>query len=155
MEEALKRAENISRINDLADAILDISEQTNLLSLNAAIESARVGEAGNGFAIVANEIKKLAENSVHTVDEIQSITKDVISSVSELSDSSGQIIQVMDDTVIKDYGKLINTGEQYSKDAEFVNELMTNFSATSQELSAYIGDPNTTPSASEISCNNS
>lgn len=151
----MKRAENISRINDLADAILDISEQTNLLSLNAAIESARVGEAGNGFAIVANEIKKLAENSVHTVDEIQSITKDVISSVSELSDSSGQIIQVMDDTVIKDYGKLINTGEQYSKDAEFVNELMTNFSATSQELSAYIGDPNTTPSASEISCNNS
>jgi len=138
MEEALKKSEVVSQISVLSEGILQISSQTNLLALNAAIEAARAGEAGKGFAVVADEIRKLAEDSRSTVTEIQNLTFAVMASVKDLSDSSNEIMNFMDTTVKKDYESLKNTGEQYSFDADFVNDLITDFSATSEELAASI-----------------
>ncbi len=138
MEDALKKSEVVNQISILSDGILQISSQTNLLALNAAIEAARAGEAGKGFAVVADEIRKLAEDSRNTVTEIQNLTLDVIASVKDLSDSSNEIMNFMDTTVRKDYESLKHTGEQYSFDADFVNDLITDFSATSEELAASI-----------------
>ncbi len=138
LESALEKSKAIKKITVLSDAILQISSQTNLLALNAAIEAARAGEAGKGFAVVADEIRKLAEDSKQTVNEIQKVTKEVVGSVDNLSDSSRMIIDFVNTRVKADYESMINTGVRYSEDAVFVESLVTDFSSTSQELTASV-----------------
>jgi methyl-accepting chemotaxis protein len=135
---AIDKSRNVEKIKNLLDAILSITAQTNLLALNAAIEAARAGEAGKGFSVVADEIRKLAEESKNTANEIQNITVDVISSVSNLSESSVEILDFIDQQVIKDYENMVQIGEQYNNDAIYVDNLVTDFSATSEELLASI-----------------
>jgi len=136
LRSAIEQSQKAERIKELSDAILQISSQTNLLALNAAIEAARAGEAGKGFAVVADEIRKLAEDSKNAVAEIQAITNEVTLAVKNLSESSGQVLAFLDNQVDNDYGKMIATGENYDKDAGFIDDLVGDFSATAQELSA-------------------
>ncbi|GAB6108311.1 methyl-accepting chemotaxis protein [Fusibacter bizertensis] len=138
LDESLEKAAAINKITVLSESILSISDQTNLLALNAAIEAARAGEAGRGFAVVADEIRKLAETSKSTVTEIQMITTEVVGSVGNLSDQVREFLKYFDTVVTKDYASFVETGEVYGKDAEYVDELVTDFSATSEELTASI-----------------
>ena len=102
LDDSIEKSKSILQINELADAILQITEQTNLLALNAAIEAARAGEAGAGFAVVATEIRKLAEGSKSTANKIQSIIKTVINSVDNLSDNSSELLQFIETNVKND-----------------------------------------------------
>lgn len=140
LEEAIEDSKVVEQINVLSESILNITSQTNLLALNAAIEAARAGEAGKGFSVVADEIRKLAEQSQEAIVKIQNTTGKVVDSVSNLSSSSGKLLNFMSTDVDSDYKKMIAVAEKYSDDAQFVDSLVKDFNSTSEELLSSIED---------------
>jgi len=138
LREAIEQSKAVDKISILSDMILQIASRTNLLALNAKIEAVQAGETGRGFTVVAEEIAKLAEHSKQTANEIQAVTKQVLESVQNLSISAGQVLEFLDSRVVKDYDMLVQTGEQYSNDAKFIDEMVADFSATSEQLYAAI-----------------
>lgn len=140
LEKAIGQSKVVDQINILSNAIMEITEQTNLLALNAAIEAARAGESGRGFSVVAEEIRKLAEQSKDTVNEIQNTTVKVINAVDNLAINSHNLLAFMSTDVDKDYNTMIEIADKYSEDAIFVDNMVSEISATSEELLASIQD---------------
>ena len=152
---AIEQSKSIEQIKLLSDAIMQITSQTNLLALNAAIEASRAGEVGRGFAVVADEIRKLAEDSKNTVSEIQGVTKKVLDAVENLVSSSKKILTFIESTVISDYVNQVETSEQYSNDASHIDDLVMDFSATSEELLVSISNMHKAINEVTISTNES
>lgn len=138
LEVALKEVEKVETIQNLSIQISNIAQKTNFLALNASIEAARAGEAGKGFAVVADEVRKLAESSKETVDNIQSVVNEVVESVMSLKDSSGTLLNFMQEHVIHDYHTMVDTAEQYKKDAVFYEGIAADLGASAETMSANV-----------------
>lgn len=138
LKQALEDAQVVDEIKTLANSIQSITSQTNLLALNASIEAARAGESGRGFAVVAGEIQDLAEQTRSIVENIQKLTGDVTTAVRNLSGFAEQLLDFVANDVSKDYGMFLRVADDYNGDAEYVNDLVTDFSAVSQELLASV-----------------
>ncbi|MDU5082022.1 methyl-accepting chemotaxis protein [uncultured Tissierella sp.] len=140
IEKAIVSSKEVEKINVLSNAILQISEQTSLLSLNAAIEAARAGESGRGFAVVADEIRKLAENSNSTVGEIQTVTESITKSVGELIERISLVMDFLEKDVTKDYELMVDAVSQYREDGSHLNNIISDLSATAEELAATVNE---------------
>ncbi|NGZ75291.1 methyl-accepting chemotaxis protein [Saccharibacillus alkalitolerans] len=136
LEQAMEESRAVERITLLAESILQITAQTNLLSLNASIEAARAGDAGRGFAVVAAEIRKLAEDSKQAADEIQEVTGTVLRSVGSLKDNSENLLEFFAESVQGDYALMLRATEEYAEGAVDTEALSTDLSATTEELLA-------------------
>lgn len=138
LENAIEEARIVEQISVLSDSIIKITSQTNLLALNANIEAAKAGEAGKGFSVVADEIRKLAEQSKQAVSKIREITSKVEESVNNLSACSNKILSFMSTDVSNDYASMLDIAHKYSDDALYINDMVNGFNQTSRELLALV-----------------
>ncbi len=131
---AIEKSKDVDKINTLTKTILDISDQTSLLSLNASIEAARAGEAGRGFAVVAEQIGHLANMSAQTVENIGDIVKDVNNAVNNMATCLETTLNFLEEKVLKDYDEFIGVSDEYNSDAVVFEKSMVEIYNAIDEL---------------------
>ncbi|MBQ3398295.1 MAG: cache domain-containing protein [Synergistaceae bacterium] len=130
---------SIAKISEAVDIISDIASQTNLLSLNASIEAAKAGEAGKGFGVVAGEIKKLAERSDESAEQI----RDIVAEVEALSSECVASAEDMKKTIDGERGQLVSAQEKFRELEGEIKASLEEIASVSEITSRLDGIKNT------------
>lgn len=133
---ALESLNNLSQINGMAAGILDISNQTNILSINASIEASRSGEAGKGFSVVAGEIGKLAVTAKDTAAHIRELCESSNESIEDVNQCVASIMQYIEGEVLECFDDFADKSNHYSASVEEIQNDI-------EKLQIFIGDLHT------------
>lgn len=134
IDQAIENLSALEKINEMANQILDITDQTNLLSLNASIEAARAGELGKGFAVVAGEIGKLADGSAKTAADIQAICTDANSSIEQVKKCFEEVIRFLEGDVSGKFADFSVIAQNYEAAVEEIESAIGNIGSTTQKF---------------------
>ena len=140
IQEAMRNMESLTKIDAMAKQILVITNQTNILSLNASIEAARAGEAGKGFTVVAGEIGNLASSSSQTATEIQAICKETRKNIDKVRECFDNIIAFMEEDIKTQFKDFVAATDEYDTSITQIQGIINDVSGCSNVFSQVVSD---------------
>jgi methyl-accepting chemotaxis protein len=128
--------ETVDQISEIVDLIDDVANQTNVLALNASIESARTGENGDGFAVVADEIKQLAQETHDQTEEIEEFVSSVESDIDQTVENLETVNESISEAIGLSHGATSNFEKIQRRTDSFENDEPTSPDASLDEINS-------------------
>ena len=134
LNQAIEKSRSVDQIGILTKDILSISSFTDLIAINASVEASRAGEAGKGCAVVAREIRHLADSCAETAGHIQEVSEVVTGAVDYLAGSARELADYLGQAILEQLERSVQSGRQYRDDAAYIVRSMEGFNRQADRL---------------------